>query len=250
MRVALALLLATALAACSRDAPRGPVVLAAASLQGALDEIGAEWDRRGYRTPVISYAGSQAVARQVEGGAPADIVVLADIEWMDMLVEHGRADGTTRRDLISNRLVVVRRTSGPPGAGLQRALAGNRIAMGDPDAVPAGRYARAALVTLGLWRSVEPRVIATDSVRAALVLAERGEVDAAIVYASDAAASNTVAIAAHVPPAAHPPIRYSAALLTKSENADAAGFLGFLASPDAARIFVRHGFVPLPRAAD
>jgi len=246
MRTALALLLALVLTACASDRPRGPIVLAAASLQGALDQIADEWTRRGHPQPVIAYAGSQALARQVESGAPADLAVLADADWMDALVASGRANGATRRDVVSNRLVVVRRAPPASQRPLPEALVGERIAMGDPAAVPAGRYARRALETLRLWQPVEPRVIATDNVRAALALAERGEVDAAVVYASDAAASREVVIAARIPASAHPPIRYPAALLIGSAHPDAAGFLAFLSSAEAARTFARHGFAPLP----
>jgi molybdate transport system substrate-binding protein len=117
--------------------------------------------------------------------------------------------------------------------------------MGDPDAVPAGRYARAALEVLGLWQAVAPRVVPTDNVRAALALAERGEVAAALVYASDAAASPEVAVAARIPATAHPPIRYPAARVASSTHPDAHGFLAFLATAEARRIFAAHGFASL-----
>lgn len=247
MRVALALFLALLLGACAPEAPRAPVVLAAASLQGALDKIADEWARQGHARPVLSYAGSPAIARQAHSGAPADVAVLADAEWMDTLAAARLIEPGTRRDVTSNRLVVVRRKPATDGS-LAAALAGERIALGEPETVPAGRYAKTALETLGLWQSVAPRMIVTDNVRAALALAERGEVAAAVVYASDAAATNRVAVAATIPADTHPPIRYPAALLASAANADAAGFVEFLSSPQAARIFARHGFAPLAEA--
>ena len=244
----LALAAALALAACAQPRDTGPVVLAAASLQGPLDEIADQWERSGHQRPVLSYAGSQVHARQLQAGAPADLVLLADREWMDMLAGGGYLADASRRDLVSNAMVIVRpvgaASAGSTPAG---ALAGERIAMGEPETVPAGRYGKAALVSLGLWDNVAPRVIPAESVRAALVLAERGEVDAAIVYASDAAASDRVRVAARLPESAHSPIRYPAARLRTSRHREAASFLEHLVSPEAGAIFARHGFRPLRR---
>lgn len=248
-------LLALLLAACAPPQERGPVVLAAASLQGALDEVAAQWAAAGHPQPVLSYAGSHAIARQVEAGAPADIVVLADGAWIDHLRRGGHLGADEPRDLASNTLVVVHPGRRPPadvardgvaGMSVAGALGQGSVAIGDPQAVPAGRYARAALETLGLWTATAPRAIATDNVRAALALAERGEVDAAIVYASDAAASRKVRAAARVPAGAHPPIRYPAAVLVRAGHPDAGPFLDHLVSPAARQVFLRHGFAPLP----
>ncbi len=244
MRFALALLLAGAISSCSPPPARGPVVLAASSLQGALDTIADDWAGLGHAPPVVSYAGSQALARQVESGAPADVVVLADAEWMDTLAKSALIVPESRRDVASNRMVVVRRQpAGTPG--LASALAGERIAMGEPVTVPAGRYARAALERLGLWPVVADRVVPTDSVRAALALAERGEVDAAVVYASDARLSDTVFVAAEIPASAHPPIRYPAAVVRASDHVEAGAFAEYLSSPPAQRVFARRGFAPV-----
>ncbi|HET7410970.1 MAG TPA: molybdate ABC transporter substrate-binding protein, partial [Paracoccaceae bacterium] len=157
-------------------------MLAAASLQGALDEVADEWARQGHARPVISYAGSQALARQVAAGAPADVVFLADEDWMDTLAEGGFLAPGSRRDVISNAMVIVRPASDGTAGELSpvQALAGERIAMGEPETVPAGRYGKAALVSLGLWDMARAKVIPAENVRAALALAERGEVDAAI----------------------------------------------------------------------
>ncbi|WP_374406301.1 molybdate ABC transporter substrate-binding protein [Pelagerythrobacter sp.] len=244
----LAGLAAFLIASCSAASDDAPVVLAAASLQGALDEVADGWASEGHARPVISYAGSQAHARQIQAGAPADVAFLADEDWMDTLDGAGLLAPGTRRNVISNAMVIVR----PAGEeartdlSLGEALAGERIAMGEPETVPAGRYGKAALVSLDLWSEIAPRVVPAENVRAALALAERGEVDAAIVYASDAAASDRVTVAARLPEGSHPPIRYPAAVLTSSTSADAAGFVEYLSSPEAARIFARHGFTALP----
>lgn len=250
MRYVLAVVAAAVLASCSQPRDRAPIVLAAASLQGALDDVADDWAREGHVRPVISYAGSQALARQVEAGAPADIVFLADEEWMNRLDQAGMVAPDSRRDVISNAMVVVRSAgaSDEPGTSLASALAGERVAMGEPNTVPAGRYGKAALISLGLWDAVQPRVVPAENVRAALALAERGEVDAAIVYASDAAASDRVRIAARLPDGSHPPIRYPAALVESTMSPDAQGFLDYLASPASAKVFLRHGFAPLPAA--
>lgn len=236
------------LGSCAQPQDEAPAVLAAASLQGALDEVADEWAREGHVRPVISYAGSQALARQVEAGAPADLVFLADAAWMDALGQGGLLAPDSRRDVISNAMVVVRPAGQRPmeELSLRQALAGERIAMGEPETVPAGRYGKAALVSLGLWELVQPRVIPAENVRAALALAERGEVDAAIVYASDAAASDKVRVAARLPAGSHPPIRYPAAIVAGSLHPEARGFLDYLSAPEATQVFVRHGFTPLP----
>ena len=251
MRVVLACLLALLAGSCSQPHERGPVVLAAASLQGALDEAADDWARNGHVRPVVSYAGSQAHARQVEAGAPADAVFLADEGWMDTLGRAGLLAPGSRRDVISNAMVVVRPAGGGAAGEVspRQALAGERVAMGEPETVPAGRYGKAALVSLRLWDAVRPKVIPAENVRAALALTERGEVAAAIVYASDAAASDKVRIAARLPEGSHPPIRYPAAILESSASPEVAEFLDYLASPEAQRIFARHGFAPLPPAA-
>lgn len=244
MRFALALMLAGAISSCSPPPERGPVVLAASSLQGALDTVADHWTDQGRAPPVLSYAGSQVLARQVESGAPADIVFLADARWMDELGRGALIVPESRRDIAANRMVVVRREP-PARSGLPAALAGERIAMGEPDTVPAGRYAKAALDHLGLWPALAARVVPTDSVRAALALAERGEVDAAVVYASDARLSGKVAVAAVIPANAHPPIRYPAALTRAADHTDASAFIAYLSSAEARRLFARGGFASL-----
>ena len=200
----------------------GVTIFAAASLTDALRAVA---DRPGRSGPTwrLSFAASSTLARQIEQGAPADIFISADEAWMDYLVRRQRIVEGSRRDVAANRLVVVR-----PGVALAggreppetvetlRAalLAGSdRIATGDPAHVPAGRYARAALVDLGLWSAVEPRLVRADNVRSALAFVERGEAGAGIVYATDARLSRSVQVVARFPAASHPPIRYPAAIV-------------------------------------
>lgn len=230
------------LAACNapeKPAP-GPVVLAAASLQEALTEAAGAWTAQGHAEPVLSFAGTSALARQIEQGAPADLFVSADEEWMDTLEGKSLLRTGTRVDLMGNRLVLVTRTG-----GTVRALADigqGKLALADPAAVPAGRYAEAALESLGLWQGLEDNVVPAENVRAALALVERGEAPLGVVYATDAQASDAVEVLESFPAESHPPIRYPAAVLAGSQHPDAAGFLAFLSSAEARRIFAARGF--------
>jgi molybdate transport system substrate-binding protein len=235
-------LLLPLLAACGgAEAPeRGPTVLAASSLQGALEEAAGAWTARGHPAPVLSFAATSALARQAEQGAPADLFVSADQDWMDTLEQEGLLRAGTRRDLLRNRLVLVTRRGG--AARSIGELGDGRLALADPGAVPAGKYARAALESLGEWDALEGRIVPAENVRAALALVERGEAPLGIVYATDAIASERVEVLRELPEASHPPIRYPAAVLAGSEHPDAAGLLAFLSSAEAMRIFERHGF--------
>lgn len=235
-------LLVPVMAGCGgADAPpRGPVVLAAASLQGAFEEVAAAWASEGHATPVLSFAATSALARQIEEGAPADVFVSADEEWMDMVEARGLLRTETRKNLLGNRLVLVTQQGG--AVRNLAALGDGRLALADPNAVPAGKYARAALESLGEWQAVEDRVVPAENVRAALALVERGEAALGIVYATDARASGGVDVLRELPEASHPPIRYPSAVLAASQHPDAAGFLAFLSSAEARRIFVAHGF--------
>lgn len=232
--------------ACS-DQPaaseKGPVVLAASSLQEALTDVSAAWVKQGHAAPVLSFAASSALARQIEQGAPADLFVSADEEWMDTLQDQGLLRASTRTDLLGNTLVLVARKGGSVRSLAQ--LGGGRLALADPEAVPAGKYAKAALQKLGQWQSLAPRVASAENVRAALALVERGEAPLGIVYATDAHASDKVEVVETLPQDSHPPIRYPAALLVGSKHAEAAAFQSFLASDQAMAIFARHGFQTL-----
>ncbi|WP_375427220.1 molybdate ABC transporter substrate-binding protein [uncultured Sphingomonas sp.] len=225
--------------------PRGPTVLAAASLQEVLTDASVVWARQGHPRPVLSFAASSALARQVRAGAPADLFISADEEWMDDLARADLLAPGTRAVLAGNRLVVI-----TPRANrvrltiptLARTLAAGPLAMADPAAVPAGRYGRAALERLGAWDAVRGRVVRAENVRAALALVERGVAPYGIVYATDARASAGVRVAGVFPASSHPPIRYPVSRLRNSRHPDAEGFRRFLLSPRGQAIFARHGF--------
>jgi molybdate transport system substrate-binding protein len=242
----LALLLALIGLAPAAAQPRPPLVLAAASLQESMNAAADAWARGGHPRPTISFAGSSTLARQVLAGAPADLFVSADPDWMDQLQKAGRIVPATRVDLLGNRLVVVSRSGAPvpvaPPAALARALAAGPLAMADPDAVPAGLYGRAALTRLGVWAEVAPHVVRAADVRAALALVERGAAPFGIVYATDAAASKAVHVSAVFPAATHPPIVYPLARLAGATNPESEGFRRFLMSPAGKAIFRRFGF--------
>ena len=231
-------------------APEPPVVLAAASLQESMSAAADAWAKAGHARPVIAFAASSTLARQIEAGAPADLFVSADEEWMDSLAAKGLIAPGTRADLVGNRLVVVelagRHTVIPSsGARLARLLGAGPLAMADPDSVPAGRYGKAALETLGAWNAVAPHVVRAENVRAALALVERGAAPFGIVYLTDARASAKVRVAGLFPRSSHPPILYPLARLVRSANSEGEGFRRFLLSPRGRAIFARFGF-PAP----
>lgn len=231
-----------------RTAPRGLLVLAAASMQGPLDEAAAAWAAKGHAAPVTSYAASSAIARQAMSGAQADILITADRDWMDRADQGDILTPGSRADLLANRIVLIAPRGArltidlASGATLSRALGGERLALADPDSVPAGRYGRAALESLGLWDAVEGRIVRAENVRAALALVERGAAPLGIVYATDAAQSDRVRVVATFDPALHPPIRYPIARLRAGRSEDAAGFRDFLLADEAQAIFARYGF--------
>jgi molybdate transport system substrate-binding protein len=243
--LALTLLLLTP-AAIAQE--RGPVVLAAASLQESLTEAANAWAAKGHAKPVLSFAASSALARQVIAGAPADLFLSADEPWMDAVAKAGRLRPGTRDTLLGNRLVLIAPAASRAkltiarGFPLARALGAGRLALADPDAVPAGKYAKAALAHLGVWSSVAARVAPAENVRAALALVERGAAPFGIVYATDARASKAVRVVGTFPAASHPPIRYPVAQLKASRHRDAAAFRAFLFSKQGRAIFARHGF--------
>ncbi|MEP9403247.1 molybdate ABC transporter substrate-binding protein [Sphingomonas sp. VNH70] len=231
--------------------PRPPVVLAAASLQESMNAAADAWARAGHPRPVLSFAASSALARQAAAGAPADLFVSADLEWMDDLDKRGLLAPGTRATLLGNRLVLVApagravRVALRPGGDLLRALGRDgRLAMADPDAVPAGRYGKAALERLRMWAAVAPRVVRAENVRAALALVERGAAPLGVVYATDARASAKVQVAGVFPAASHPPIVYPIARLKASRNPEGEGFRRFLTSRAGKTIFLRYGFTP------
>jgi molybdate transport system substrate-binding protein len=234
----------------------GMVVFAAASLKNALDEIAAAWAKdTGKPGPRISYAASSALARQIEQGAPADLFISADLDWMDYAAGKNLIRPDTRFNLLGNKIVLIaprdsRTTTLALTAGdLARALAGGKLSMGNVDAVPAGKYGKAALEKLGAWTSVKDSIAQAENVRAALVLVARGEAPLGIVYSTDAAAEPGVKIVATFPADSHPPITYPAALARESKNADASSFLDFLRSAKARAVFEKQGFTVLVKSA-
>lgn len=229
---------------------KAPVVLAAASLQEAMTAAADAWTARRHPRPVLSFAASSALARQIKAGAPADLFVSADEEWMDDVAKAGHIAPGSRATLAGNRLVLVTPRAKPVrlrigrAMPIARALGDGRLAMADPDAVPAGKYGKAALTALGVWGQVERRVVRADNVRGALALVERGEVPLGIVYATDARASGSVTVVGTFPPNSHPPIRYPIARIAGSRSADAEGFRRFLLSGAGKAILARYGFSP------
>jgi molybdate transport system substrate-binding protein len=227
---------------------RGPLTLAAASLQDAMTQAAGAWAAKGHARPVLSFAGSSALARQIRAGAPADLFISADEDWMNDVERAGALAPGTRADIAGNRLVLVAPLRQPmrltiaPNMPIARALGGSRLAIADPEAVPAGRYGKAALIRLGVWSTVAPKLARAENVRAALALVERGEARLGIVYATDARASRAVRIVGVFPAATHPPIRYPIARLRKSGHPDAEGFRRFLLSREGRAILVRFGF--------
>ena len=229
-------------------APVAPVVLAAASLQESLTEAADAYAKHGHPKPVISFASSSALAKQVEAGAPADLFLSADEPWMDALAEKNLIKKDTRKSFLSNRLVLVAPASNPlkiriaPGFPLAKALGDSRLAMGEPNSVPAGKYGKAALTRLGVWNAIEPKVAGAENVRAALQLVGRGEARAGIVYETDAKASKDVVVAGVFPESSHPPITYPVAILASSQNPEAVSFRAFLLSSAGKAIFHKYGF--------
>ncbi len=248
VRIAGALWLAIAAFGPAFAQPKGPLVLAAASLQESLTAAADAWAAQGRPRPVISFAASSALARQIDAGAPADIFISADESWMDEVEMHGRVRPGTRVSFLSNSLVLVapaahaRKLAIGPGFPLARALGAGRLAMADPDAVPAGRYGKAALIALGVWPQVQDKIASADNVRTALAFVERGEAPYGIVYATDAHATKAVRIVGVFPQSTHPPIAYPICVLTGAGSPDADAFRRFLISPSGAAIFKRYGF--------
>nr|WP_256731423.1 molybdate ABC transporter substrate-binding protein [Sphingomonas sp. dw_22] len=229
-------------------APRAPLVLAAASLQESMNAAADAWARKGHPRPVLSFAASSALARQVAAGAPADLFVSADEPWMDDVERRGLIVAGTRAPFLGNRLVLVTPRSNPANVALGNlaaALGNGRLAMADPDSVPAGKYGKAALEKLGLWSAVAPKVVRAENVRAALAFVERGAAQYGVVYLTDARASPKVRVAATFPADSHSPIRYPLARLKASTSPDAEPFRAFLLSREGRSIFTRFGFSPL-----
>ena len=225
----------------------GPKVFAAASLKTALDEVLALWGKDAQAV----YAASPALAKQIAAGAPADIFISADEAWLNDVESKDLIRKDSRVDLVGNILVLIAPADSSvvidlkPGADLLTPLNGSRLAIGETKAVPAGRYAKAALEKLGLWDQVASHLAEQENVRAALQLVDHGEALLGIVYGSDAKADAKVRVVATFPQDSHPPIVYPAAIIAASQSADAAALLDFLKSQPAEAIFARNGFTVL-----
>lgn len=226
----------------------GLTVFAAASLTNAMQDIAAAWRKQGGGAVHLSFDSSSTLARQLQQGAPANIFASADVKWMDWAEQRRLIADDTRRTLLGNRLVLVmprrhlRRVTLARGFDLAGLLGGGRLAVGDPAHVPAGIYAKQALTALGLWDEVRDRLASAANVRAALLLVERGEAPAGIVYATDAAVAPGVAIAGQFPADSHPPIVYPFAVTRHGDTAAARAFMAYLGGAAARGIFVRYGF--------
>ena len=223
-------------------------IFAAASMKNALDEIDAAFTAKTGIKTIASYAASSMLAKQIEQGAPADIFISADTDWMDFAIDKKVVNETTRINLLGNSLVLIapkdsaiNQVTIGPGFDLARLAGNSRIATGDVNSVPVGKYAKAALQKLGAWQAAEPKFAMAESVRAALLLVARGEVTLGIVYATDARIESGVKIVGTFPADSHPAIIYPVAATT-SAKPEAFSYLSFLRSSAAKAIFERYGF--------
>jgi molybdate transport system substrate-binding protein len=239
----------------AQGAAAGPpdlIVLAASSLTDALNEIGPAFTTASHQGVKLSYAASSALARQIEAGAPADVFMSADTDWMDYLQTRNLIDTASRHTVVGNTLVLIRPTDSTvsikikPHFALAKLLGSGRLATGNPQSVPVGKYAKAALTYLGVWSEVQDKVAPADNVRTALALVARGEAPLGIVYRTDALVEKKVRIVATFPASSHDPILYPAATTTHPKEG-AADFVKFLSSPVARAIFTKYGFDSAPK---
>ena len=226
------------------------LVFGAASLKEALDDQARQFEAATGHKVTISYGGSNTLAKQIEAGAPADLFISADLDWMDFVDGKGLVMAGMRVNLLRNALVLIAPASSTsslkiaPGFALAAALGNNKLAMANPDSVPAGQYGKSALESLNVWSSVEKQVARAENVRAALALVSRGETPFGIVYATDAYADKGVRIVDTFPASSHPPIVYPAAILASSKSPAGKPLLDFLRSPPARATWEKYGFSP------
>lgn len=224
-------------------------VFAAASLTNAMQDIAVEYKKEKNVEVVSSFASSSTLARQIEAGAPADLFISADQKWMDYAVDKKAIDTSSRETLLGNSLVAV----APKASKLDkvtidaktdwtRLLDGGRLAVGDPDHVPAGIYAKEALQKLGAWETLSPKLAPAEDVRGALALVERNEAPLGIVYGSDAVASKGVKVVGTFPEDSHQKVEYPLAIIDGHKNATVSAFYDYLKGPQASAIFKRYGF--------
>ncbi|WP_312952400.1 molybdate ABC transporter substrate-binding protein [Superficieibacter sp.] len=224
-------------------------VFAAASLTNAMQDIAAEYKKEKNVEVVSSFASSSTLARQIEAGAPADLFISADQKWMDYAVDKKAIDTASRETLLGNSLVVVAPKASKLGdvtidgkTQWTRLLDGGRLAVGDPDHVPAGIYAKEALQKLGAWDTLSPKLAPAEDVRGALALVERNEAPLGIVYGSDAVASKGVKVVGTFPEDSHQKVEYPLAIIDGHKNATVSAFYDYLKGPQASAIFKRYGF--------
>jgi molybdate transport system substrate-binding protein len=224
-------------------------VFAAASLRNAFDDTNAAFTKATGVKVVTSYAATPALIKQIEQGAPADIFVSADLQWMDYAAEHKLIKPDTRVNLLGNRLVLIAPKDSNidkfdigKGFDIAKLAGGGRIAVADVKAVPAGLYAKAALQSLGAWAAAEPKLAMAENVRATLAFVARGETSVGIVYETDAKVEPAVKIIGVFPESSHPPVTYPMAATAATTNSGIASYLNFLRMPVAKAIFERYGF--------
>ena len=228
------------------------LVFAAASLTNVLGELSPAFEKTSAITVKLSFAASSALARQIEAGAAADVFVSADQEWMDYLQTRNLLDDKSRRDLVGNQLVLIAPADSTvtlkigPGFPLAAALGDGRLSTADPDTVPVGKYARAALTSLGVWAAIEPKLVRAENVRSALMFVARGEAPLGIVYSTDALVDPKVRVVGVFPAATHAPITYPAAA-TKGAGKQAAAYLKYLSGTGARETWKKFGFADLAK---
>jgi molybdate transport system substrate-binding protein len=246
-------LVAAGVPAPARAQERTLTVFAAASMKNALDDVDAAYSRKTGVKVAVSYAASSTLVKQIEQGAPADVFVSADLDWMDYASRKKIIADDTRVNLLGNKIVLIAPKDSRignvtigPGFDLARLVGDGRVTTGDVRAVPAGKYAKAALEKLGAWTAVAPKMAMAENVRAALALVARGEAALGIVYATDAKIEPGVKIVGVFPDGSHPPIIYPVAATTVAKP-DASGYLAFLRTQAAKSIFEKYGFTFLVR---
>ena len=228
------------------------LVFAAASLTNVLGELSPAFEKDSGVTVKLSFAASSALARQIEGGAAADVFVSADQEWMDYLQTRNLLDDASRRDLVGNHLVLIAPADSKielkirKNFALLAALGAGRLSTGDPDSVPVGRYAKAALTNLGVWEAIQPKLVRAENVRGAMMFVSRGEAPLGIVYSTDAQVDPEVRVVDTFPDSTHAPITYPAAA-AKGANPEAAAYLKYLSGAGARATWEKFGFVELSK---
>lgn len=243
----------TSLPAAAQDQKHPALlVFAAASLTNVLGDLSTAWTATSGVPVKLSFAASSVLARQIEAGGKADVFVSADQEWMDYLQQRALIQKPTRTNLVGNRLVLIAPADSKielkiaPGFRLAEALGRGRLSTGDPDTVPVGKYARSALVSLGIWDEIQDRLVRAENVRSAMMYVSRGEAPLGIVYTTDALIDPKVRIVDTFPANTHAPITYPGAV-TRGARGDAIGYLNFLSSPQARDTWKKYGFLELSK---